>query len=163
MKHIITSLLLIICLTAIYPQDCKAQHSEIGISIVLSGAIMFGPYYRYWIDDHNVAEVKIAAAVENKLIIPFACSGSYYYYFLDKHWRPSAGAQYTLLISPKGPTQNNKRKCFSMISAVPGIQYRWKENNYGIEEKVWIAYLMFKGNHKIFPIGLETLAGYSFQ
>ena len=142
--------------------EARAQDAEIGASLILSGHIMFGPYLRYWITDHHEAEVNLLAAYETQFVFPSAFNAGYHYYMGDNHWRPSIGAQFTLLLSPKVAETNYKIKCIPMYSVMPGIQYRWDLNHLNAEENLWISYLKFKEKGKIFPTGLETHLGYRF-
>lgn len=139
-----------------------AQRSEVGVSIVLSGHLFVGPYYRYWINDHHQVETCLMAAYENSLVFPGAWSAGYHYYFLDKHWRPSVGAQYLLLISPRVQETDYKYKTFSIFLVDPGVQFRWNDNKLAVEEKFWIAYMKINRKSKVTPLGLDTRFGVAF-
>jgi hypothetical protein len=140
------------------PEYSSAQKSEIGISFTLSGHLIFGPYFRCWMDDHNELDICIPAAWEGKgkVLFPNGFQTGYHYYFGEKHWRPSVGLQYHLYFGPK---ENEKRKYLQLLSLVPGIQYRWNESKTCIEELLWISTMKVKGKQKIFPTGLETKFG----
>ncbi|MBK7215447.1 MAG: hypothetical protein IPH88_19655 [Bacteroidales bacterium] len=141
-------------------EQVKAQKSEIGVSFILSGHFIFGPYYRYWIDDHNALELNVQAAYENSLVFPGGVSAAYRYYFFDGNWRPSLAAQYTVLISPKVPEKENKRVFFPIASLNPGVQFRFNEKKMGVEEQLWIGAMKLKGKWKVAPLGLDTRFGY---
>lgn len=141
-------------------EQVKAQKSEIGVSFILSGHFIFGPYYRYWIDDHNAVELNVQAAYENSLVFPGGLSAGYRCYFFDGNWRPSIGAKCSVLISPKVPENNNKRVYFPIVSLDPGVQFRFNEQKMGIEEQLWIGAMKLRGKWKVTPLGLDTRAGY---
>jgi hypothetical protein len=136
----------------------NAQHSEIGVSVTLSGHLIFGPYYRYWLDDNNEIDLMIPAAWEGtgKVLFPGGIQTGYHYYFGDKHWRPTVGLQYSLFLGPK---TNNERKNLYIFTLTPGIQYRWDETKYSIEELFWISYFPKNTKRKISPTGFETRFG----
>jgi hypothetical protein len=145
-----------------------AQQSEIGVKVVLSGALMFGPYYTYWIDDHNALNASVLAAIEDKwqLIVPFALNAGYSAYFTDNKWRPEIGLQYSYLISPKKAKSPGDPRGISILSLVPGVQYRWDETHQSVQSRIWIAYF-FKElkpgkKNRIFPVGLDFSYGYKF-
>ena len=150
--------ILLTSLISISPNYINAQHSEIGISVTLSGHFIFGPYYRYWFDDNNEIDLMIPAAWEGKgkVLFPSGVQTGYHYYFGESHWRPSVGVQYSLFFAPK---INNKRNNLNIFSLVPGIQYRWNETRFNVEELIWISYFKMNGKSKIFPAGLETKFG----
>ena len=133
MKKKLCTILLLTVIASSGNFNARAQDPEIGVSFVLSGHIMFGPYFRYWITDHHEVEVNLLAAYEKQFVFPSAFNAAYHYYMLDGHWRPSVGAQFTLLISPKVAETNFKYKCFPMYSFVPGVQFRWDQNHFVIE------------------------------
>jgi len=71
--------LLIFPVTLLSQPKVFAQHSEIGVRFVLSGAIMFGPCYSYWVDDHNELNFSVLAAFQGELIVPgveFRCDNT---------------------------------------------------------------------------------------
>ena len=140
------------------PSTLNAQNSEIGFTFTLSGHLIFGPYFRYWIDDHDEVDICFPAAWEGKgkVLFPGGFQSGYHHFFGEKHWRPSAGMQYHLYFGPK---ENNKRVNLQIFSLVPGIQYRFDENKMSIEENIWISYFKIKGRSKVFPTGLETKFG----
>lgn len=148
------------------PQIATAQHPEIGFTVVLSGALMFGPYCSYWLDDHNVLNASVLAAWEEEFVVPFALNAGYSYYFLDKKLRPDLGLQYTFLISPVRHKSPGDPVGISLLSLVPGIQYRWDKTHQDTEGKIWVAYFMEKPKPGkkivIFPIGLEFSYGYKY-
>lgn len=159
MRKLLCSIFL---MTILFVQSGKgfSQGSEIGFSLTISGHLLFGPYYRYWINDHNSVDATLLASFENKLIFPHGLSAGYKYYFLDDHWRPSLGLQYTFMTAPV--KEEGKRPTLQLFSLVPGIQYRWNENHLTVEEFLWISYLNINNKKKILPLGLETRFGYHF-
>ena len=161
---------LFIC-SAILPfqQKALAQHSEIGVKVVFSGALMFGPYYTYWIDDHNALNTSILAAIEEKgvLIVPFALNAGYSAHFFNNQWRPEMGLQYTYLISPKRSKAFDDPKGVSILSLVPGVQFRWDNTNQNLQSRIWLGYIFKKPQSgkklKILPLGLDFSYGYKFN
>ena len=136
-----------------------SQNSEIGFSVTLSGHILMGPYYRYWIDDHNGLDLTVLAAYEDKLIFPHGFSAGYKHYFLDKKWRPGLGFQYTFMRAPVKDENTGKRSNLHLFSILPGVQYRWIDSKMNIEEFLWISYFKFNNKNRLLPIGLETRLG----
>lgn len=159
--------LLIIPVILLSQPKVLAQHSEIGIRVVLSGALMFGPYYTCWIDHHNALNASVLAAYEGELIVPFALNAGYSAYFFDSKWRPQIGLQYSYLISPrrsKAPTDPNG---ISILSLVPGVQFQWDKKYQNTQSRIWLAYFLEKPQNgkknKILPIGLDFSYGYKFR
>jgi hypothetical protein len=151
--------IIILAMFIIQSLQIFSQHSEIGFSVTLSGHIILGPYYRYWVDDHNSVDLTIIAAYEDKLIFPHGFNVGYKYYFIEKNWRPSLGFQYSLMIAPVKENKTGKRTNLQLFSLVPGIQYRWNDHKLNIEEFIWISYFRFNKKSRIFPVGLETRFG----
>jgi hypothetical protein len=159
----------LVCVLLIVAQPEKkvsAQHPEIGFTVVLSGALMFGPYCSYWLDDHNALNASILAAWEEEFIVPFALNAGYSHYFLDQKWRPELGLQYSYLISPRRHKSPDDPNGISLLSLVPGVQYRWDKTHQSVQSRIWVAYFMEKRypgkKVKIFPIGLEFTYAYKF-
>lgn len=160
---------LFIFLTMFLPlQKTAAQNSEIGIRVVLSGALMFGPYYTYWIDDHNALNTSILAALEEKgeLIFPFSLNAGYSAYFFNKKWRPEIGLQYSYLFSPKKSKSSGDPKGISILSFVPGVQFQWDNTYQNAQSRIWLAYFLKSPQRdnkiKIYPVGLDFSYGYKF-
>jgi hypothetical protein len=149
-------LYIFICFILILPELLKAQKSEVGVTFTLSGHLIFGPYYRYWFDNHNELDIGILATYEGKIHFPQINAG-YHYYFNDRNWRPSIGGQYSFAPG----IGKSKGNSFQMFSIVPGIQYRFNNYNNCIEELIWISYFNLRGKKHIFPTGLETKFGMS--
>lgn len=143
-----------------------AQHSEIGVRVVLSGALMFGSYYTYWIDDHNALTTSILAAYEGELVVPFAVNAGYSACFFSNKWRPEIGLQYSYLISPRRHKSADDPTGISILSLVPGVQFRWDNTYQNVQSRIWLAYFFEKPQTgkkiKIFPIGLDFSYGYKF-
>ncbi|MDP2423216.1 MAG: hypothetical protein U1C46_03465 [Bacteroidales bacterium] len=161
MKKLILIILLFTITIVTGRTDVRAQKPEVGVSLILSGAIMFGPYFSYRIDDHHCFEASVLAAYEKKLVFPFTLNGSYNYYVGSKNWRPKIGLQYSLLISPVRHKSEDDPGSLSLISLIPGVQYRWDNTRQNIIGQVWVSY--FIKNKKIFPIGLEGRYGFMFK
>jgi hypothetical protein len=146
----------------------KAQHSEVGVRVVLSGAIMFGPYYTYWIDEHNALNSSVLAAIEGKwkLIVPFALNAGYSAYFFDNNWRPEIGLQYTYLISPRKSKSFGDPNGMSILSLVPGVQFQWDNTYQSFQSRIWLAHFFEKSQtgkkNGIFPMALDFSYGYKF-
>ena len=148
-------------------QKALAQHAEIGIRVVLSGAIMFGPCFTYWVDDHNALNCSVLAAYEGDLIVPFALNAGYSAYFFNHKWRPETGLQYSYLISPVKHKTAGDPNGISVLSLMPGVQFRWDNTNRNAESRVWFAYIFAKHQPvkkiRILPIGLDFSYGYKFR
>lgn len=148
-------------------QKTLAQHSEIGIKVVLSGALMFGPYYTYWVDDHNTLSSSILAAYESELIVPFAMNVGYSHYFSNNKWRPEIGLQYSYLLTPKKQKTSSNPNGISILSLLPGVQFQWDNTLRNAQGNIWLAYIFDKNQmnkkFKIFPIGLDFSYGYKFR
>lgn len=148
-------------------QKALGQHSEIGIKVVLSGALMFGPYYTLWANDHNALNVSILAAYEGELVIPFALNAGYSAYFFNTKWRPEIGLQYSYLISPKKSKSSSDPNGISILSLTPGVQLLWNNTYQNAQSKIWLAYIFDKNRldkkFKILPIGLDFSYGYKFH
>jgi hypothetical protein len=142
------------------------QHSEIGVKVVLSGALMFGPYYACWIDDHNALNASILAAYEKNIIFPFALNASYNAFFFDSKWRPQLGLQYSYLIAPQKSKSSNDPSGISLLSLVPGVQFQWDESRQNVQGSIWLAHFLDKKHKtekfKIFPVGIDFSYGYKF-
>lgn len=148
-------------------QKALAQHSEIGIKVVLSGALMFGPYYTYWIDEHNTLNSSILAAYEKELVVPFAMNVGFSHYFSNNKWRPEIGLQYSYIISPKRSKFSSDPKGMSILSLTPGGQFQWNNTCLNAQSKIWLAYI-FNTNQvdkkfEILPIGLDFSYGYKLR
>ena len=160
MKKVPLIILLLFYFLATVNTKSYAQKPEIGFSIILCGAIMFGPYFGYWIDDHQCIRASTLAAWEEELVFPFAMNIGYVYYFGDKRWRPKAGLQYSLLLAPSKSRSPDKPRSLSLISFLPGVQYRWDNTHQSVEGQFWIAY--FLKDKKVRPIALECTYGYKY-
>jgi|GEM_PF-1939585 len=159
--------LLVFMALIITQQKARAQHSEIGIKVVLSGALMFGPYYAYRFDEHNSIDVSVFAALEDQLVVPFALNAGYNAFFFHSKFRPQLGLQYSYLISPRRHKSATDPNGISILSLVPGGQYQWDNMNQNIQSRVWLAYFLDKPQKekklKIMPIGLDFSYGYKFH
>ena len=155
-KRAFATIFIIVVLTTV--KSISAQKSEIGVSVTLSGHFLFGPYYRYWFDDHNELDFMIPCACEGKgkVIFPSGIQAGYHYFFGDSSWRFSTGVQYSLFFGPK---KDDSRKNLHIFSVIPGVQYRWNETKPSVEELLWISYFKLNGKQKISPTGLETKIG----
>lgn len=170
MKNLKPNLFLLFIFPLVFLSQPKAlaQHSELGVRLVLSGAIMFGPYYTYWIDEHNALNTSILSAVEEnwELIVPFALNAGYSAYFFDSKWRPEIGLQYTYLISPRKHKSIGDPNGISILSLVPGIQFQWDKTQQNSQSRIWLAYFLNKPQtvkkNWIFPIALDFSYGYKF-
>lgn len=146
-----------------------AQHSEVGFSVVLSGALMFGPYYTYWIDDHNELNSSVLAAIEEdwKVIVPFALNAGYSAHFFNSQWRPEIGLQYSYLISPRKSKSLGEPNGISILSLIPGVQFQWDNTCQNSQSRIWLAYFLKKSQtgkkNGIFPIALDFSYGYKFH
>jgi hypothetical protein len=152
----ISFVLLALVFLQIHPLRVKAQHPEIGISVVLSGALMFGPYFDYWLDDHQALEASIMAAWDEEFKIPFALNAGYGYYFGSSKWRPNLTFQYSLLI----PSLSEAK---SLLSALPGVQYRWDNSHQETRLGIWVSSFLSKEKitpWRVMPIGLQLNYGY---
>jgi|WetSurMetagenome_2_1015567.scaffolds.fasta_scaffold403182_2 hypothetical protein len=142
------------------------QHSEIGVKVILSGALMFGPYYTCWIDDHNALNASILAAYEKSIVFPFALNASYNAYFFDNKWRPELGVQYSYLITPRKSKSSGDPDGISLLSLVPGVQFQWDDSKQNVQGSVWLAHFLDKKHKserfKIFPVGIDFSYGYKF-
>jgi len=157
---------LLIFSTLLFSQKkASAQHPEVGIKVVLSGALMFGPYFTYWVDDHNALNSSILAAYEGKLIVPFAVNAGYSVHFFNNKWRPEIGLQYSYLISPIRHKSERDPNGISILSLVPGVQFQWENSHQNIGSRIWLAYIFDrpkKEKIKILPIGLDFSYGHKF-
>ncbi|MHC1706505.1 MAG: hypothetical protein AB9842_03165 [Bacteroidales bacterium] len=159
MKKLLFISLLTLSLFQLYPIKSPAQHPEIGFSIVLSGALLFGPYYNYWVDDHQCISASIMAAWEEEFKFPFALNAGYGYYFGDKNWRPSVDLQYSLFMPPK------HAKRMSILTVLPGVQYRWAKDHQNTRCKLWVSSFLSKEEKLpwlVMPIGLQFDYGYKY-
>ncbi len=151
----------------LYQPKAFAQHSEIGVKFVLSGAIMFGPYYCYWLDNHNELNFSVLAAFPGELVFPFALNAGYGAHFFNSKWRPQIGLQYSYLISPRRSKSLGDPNGISIISVVPGLEFRWDNTFQNAQSKIWFAHVFDKNptdkNFKIFPIGLDISYGYKIH
>jgi len=155
-------IILLLCLVLFFGNNSKAtaQVPEVGFSFILSGAIMFGPHFGYWIDNHQCLEASVLAAWEKQIIFPFALNGGYSYYLGNKSWQPKLGLQYSLLISPIHHKSENDPRSVSLISLVPGFQYRSNDFHQTAKGQIWVAF--FLKEKKVAPIALEGIYGYKF-
>jgi hypothetical protein len=148
-------------------QKVLAQHSEVGVRVVLSGALMFGPYFTYWADDHNALNCSVFAAYDGKVIVPFALNAGYSAYFFTDKWRPQIGLQYSYLISPRKHKSSSDPNGISILSLLPGVQFRWDNTCQNAQSRIWVAYFLKKPQagkkNKIYPIGIDFSYGYKFQ
>jgi len=147
-------------------KKASAQNPEIGVKVVLSGALMFGSYFTYWVDDHNALNTSILAAYEGKMIVPFAVNAGYSAYFFNNKWRPEIGLQYSYLISPRKHKSAGEPNGISILSLVPGGQFQWDNTCQNIQCKIWFAYIFDKPKKekiKILPIGLDFSYGNKFN
>jgi hypothetical protein len=150
-------------------QKASAQHSEIGARVVLSGALMFGPYYTYWINDHNALNSSILAAIEEEgqLVVPFALNAGYSAHFFNNKWRPEIGLQYSYLISPRRYKLPDDPNGISILSLVPGLQFQWDNKYQNVQSRIWLGYFLEKREPgekmKILPIGLDISYGFKFH
>jgi hypothetical protein len=156
---------LFVLLVVLLPQQkAYTQHSEVGVKVVLSGALMFGPYYTCWLDDHNALNASILAAYEKSIVFPFALNAGYSAYFFDSKWRPELGLQYSYLIAPRRAKSSGDPNGISLLSLVPGVQFRWDGNKQDVQGSVWLAYFLDKkrnaGKFKILPVGIDFSYGY---
>lgn len=145
-----------------------AQHSEVGMKLIISGAIMFGPYYSCWFDDHQELNASILAAYAEggKLFFPFAFNAGYSVHFLDNKWRPQIGIQYSFLKSPVKERHEDEPIGISVLSLVPGGEFRWDNTKQNVQSKIWLAYLFTKPRQekiRILPIALDFSYGYKFN
>jgi hypothetical protein len=171
MKTLKSFLLWLILCTAMVLLQPKAvaQHSEIGVRVVLSGALLFGPYYVFWVDDHNAITCSAFAALEEGYqVIPlFALNAGYSAYFLNEKWRPEIGLQYSYLIAPRKHKSSADPGGVSILSLLPGVQFRWDQSCQNTQSRLWIAYFLDKPRtgkkNKIYPIGIDFSYGYKFQ
>lgn len=145
------------------PKPANAQQTEVGVRVVLSGAVLFGPYVSYWVDDHNELNASVLAAYVGQFIVPFAVNAGYSAHFFHTRVRPEIGIQYSYLISPrrhKAPTDPNG---ISILALMPGAQFRWDEAAQNVQSRVWLAYILDKpkkAKFSLMPIGLDFSYGY---
>jgi hypothetical protein len=165
MKKFLLLMMIVLSTQLMYPGVTKAQHSEIGFSIVLSGALLFGPYYNYWLDDNQCVEASLMAAWELEFAFPFAFNAGYHYYLGEKNWRPGLGLQYSLFSPPRdkskpGPFQK------SLLTLLPGVQYRWAHTQQDTRMKIWISTFLSKEKvtpWRVMPIGLQLDYGHKLE
>ena len=137
-----------------------AQSTEVGFTVILSGAIMFGPHVGYWFDNHQYVETSVLAAYEGEFVCPFAINGSYNYYLGNKKWQPKFGTQFSLLMAPKKNHDDKFPKYFPVISLLTGAHYHSTDLHQTAETQLWVGYLIkWK---KVVPLGLEGKYGYKF-
>jgi hypothetical protein len=160
MKSFIRIALIVCTMLITTGNKAHAQVPEIGFSLILSGAIMFGPHAGYRINDHHYVDVSVLGAWEGKFLFPFAINGSYNYYIGTSSWRPKLGLQYTKLMAPGDEGSGKKYKTFTMISLMPGVEYQTGDIHQKAELQAWIAY--FISNKRIAPVAIEGRYGYKF-
>lgn len=162
-SHLIWQLMI---LSFLLPVKASAQHSEIGFKIVLSGALMFGPCYTYWVDDHQALNASMLAAYEGSVIFPFAVNAGYSAHFFKNKWRPEIGLQYTYLLSPKRHKSADDPNGISILSLVPGVEYRWDHTYQNVTGEMWFAYFLDNRKREKFKmnlIGLDFSYGYKIH
>ena len=157
-KSFVLLLLFFILLTD--TKKLEAQVPEIGFSVVLSGAFLFGPHFGYWLESLNYLEASAFAAYDDRLIVPFAFNGGYSYYFGNKAWQPKLGLQYSVLIAPVHDKMPADHAFISLISFTPGLQYRSKDFHQVVGGQAWVSY--FTKEKKVTPIALDLKYGYKF-
>jgi|LSQX01.1.fsa_nt_gb hypothetical protein len=159
MKKFLVILSLVIAFVEVHPMKASCQHPEIGLTIVLSPALMFGPYVSYWFDDHNAVEASILAGLAEGFRLPVSLNAGYNYFFGSKEWRPSLGLQYTLMM----PTPTDRK---SLLTVLPGVERRWDENQQDFRINMWVSAFLEKEKVMpwwVMPIGLEFYYGYKFD
>lgn len=157
--------LLVVLAISVPFKKISAQHSELGARVVLSGAILFGPYYSFWIGDHQEISVSVMAAYEEAFIFPFALNASYNVTFFKSNFQPQIGLQYSYLIAPKKHKSPDDPNGISIVSLMPGVKFQWADKSQNVQSRVWLAYFFGEhksGKHLIFPIGIDLSYGYKF-
>jgi len=131
-----------------------ARH-QLSFSFTLSGHLLFGLGYTYWLDHQQAIQVTaFPLIVPGEGGRPFAFNAGYGYYSNTEPWRFKAGLELTCLVSPPDP---EKRKVLLLLNAVPGVQYDFGQNS--VLSQIWISYFLNQAKGKVFPTGLEFRYG----
>lgn len=109
---------------------------------------MFGPYYTYWVDDHNTLNSSILAAYESELIVPFAMNVGYCHYISNTKWRPEIGLQYSYLLTQKKQKTSSNPNGISILLLLPGVQFQWDNTLRNAQGNIWLAFIFDKNRMK---------------
>lgn len=121
-------------------QKALTQHPPIGFAIVLSGTLSFGHYITCWLNNHNALNGSISAGYNRKLIVPFVVRAGCCAHFLYKQWYSELWLQYSHLIASRRYIAPADPNGISMLSLLPGLQYRWNELQQNVQSRIWVAF-----------------------
>jgi hypothetical protein len=147
--------LLILQLFCVSIQAAENKTQQINFSITLSGHILFGIGYSYFLTDNHAVQTTLFLIPEKGF--PFGINAGYNYFWEGEKWRPNLGTEFTLLVSPPDP---DKRRVLPLIKLIPGIRYDFNEI-HNLNSRLWIAYFPTSKRVRVAPIGLDFKYGYN--
>ncbi len=127
-------------------------------SLGLSGHILLGVGVEHGFNHNHAVQFTVYPLLLPGKGFPFALSTGYSYYFHGSRWRAKLGGEFGLLVSPPDP---DKRRVLPLFSLVPGIQYRFNDQQF-LTTQIWISYFMGKANVPVAPTAIEFRYGRQF-
>jgi hypothetical protein len=88
-------------------------------SLTLSGHILFGAGYTYWLNDEHAFEATVYPLLLPGKGFPFAVSAGYGFYPGGEHLKAKVGGEMTLLISPPDPERRKNNAVVKFYSRSP--------------------------------------------